>query len=123
MNIAKQTLKLIKELKKTYSFNGVDIEYIRPEGCWHREYSVFILTFDTYDLDLVEYFDHYRFAEDWKNYIKSWFPDCKINYYDSCGEIEIIGPNNEKFYNKNVDEIEEYMEKHKTKKLVIFRRK
>lgn len=120
MDIAKQTLKLIKELKKTYEFNGIDIEYIELEGCWHREYSIFIISFDTYDLG--EYFEYWRFEKDFRDYVKTWFPDCQIKYYDGCCEIEVIGPNNKLFYEKYSGEIEDYMEKHGDKKMVIFRK-
>ena len=107
MNIAEKAVELIKQLGKE-GFNGVGVDFYEYESVWNKHYAIFIMAFDTYnDGDYIS-FDRDLFDSDLMRCLEKLFPKCKINYQGSCDEIEIIGPDYDKWYKKNADRLEKF---------------
>ena len=117
MNVAEKANEFLAEIEKDGSFNDVDLEYVERETVWHREYAIFIISFDTFDLP---YFDVSRFDEDFKKHMESWFSGCEIKYYPSCNEYEIIGSNYKKYWAKHAEAVEEFSDAHSDEKYLIY---
>lgn len=109
MNVAEQANKFLDFVKD--GLNGIQVIDLRKECTWHEQYAIFILQFDTYgDGDLPPYheFNLHQFEQDLDKCMKSFFPDCEINYSSGCFEYEIIGPKYLTFAKKHADALEEF---------------
>lgn len=109
IDIAKKSVELIHNINKN-GFNGVGIENYEYESVWNKHYAIFVITFDTYFESDNEYnrFDLDLFEHDFLVYLKELFPKCKVTYQGSCHEVEIVGPNYDKWYRKNADRLEKF---------------
>jgi hypothetical protein len=113
MNIAEIADRMLKDIDAN-GFNGVPTEEVYKESCWHEQYAIFVLSFDTLDFEdegPTEYhrrgFDYGKFMKDFTKYLVNLFPGCTINYTAGCHEYEIIGPEYKGFWKEYGDRVEE----------------
>lgn len=111
IDIGKTALTFVKEMKEN-GFNGVEFERAYVElteyeadqwenrqefDDFHYGYAIFILNpiFDEFDLSSSSKYetseiDHFGFEKDLKEEIyKRFGSDVTLNYFSSCGEIEV----------------------------------
>lgn len=86
MNIAKTMREVLPKLKE---FGGIRFPGICPEveEDWNENYAVVQGLF--YDYPDNDYFDNDRFKADYEQIVRSFFPDCKVNFYWKSQEIEV----------------------------------
>lgn len=116
INVAEKAAKVFDKIYKE-GWNGINVMDGEKESCWHEQYAIFVLQFDTdfsswfNDAEDNKYveparFDEHRFNKEFLDYLKKEFPGCKINVSYQNKEFEIIGPQYDAFYNKYFDDLE-----------------
>lgn len=116
-NVAEKASEVFDKIYKD-GWNGINVMDGEKECCWHEQYAIFILQFDTdfgswfNDAEDNEYvrparFDNYRFSKDFLKYLHKEFPGCKINVSVNDTEFEICGPKCSEFFDKHRDTLED----------------
>lgn len=96
------------DLLEKEGFNEIYCD-IEKESIWNREYGIVLFDWLFYELDYDSpylTFDHDSFRHDFLEFLGEQFPGCLITTHMDGDEIEISGPNYDKYYEKIKDKLE-----------------